>query len=73
MSLKFDTNKLRGRIIEKFNSQSAFCKKINMKKGTLCRKLNGLAKFSSEEIYLISKTLEISDSEINAYFFTPNV
>lgn len=69
----FNYNKLRGRIIEKFGSQSSFSKAVGTSERTLSLKLNNKIFFSQDEIIKYSKTLNIGINEIQAYFFTPKV
>ena len=69
----FDFSKLKGRIIEKFGSQSAFAKVYKISKNSLSLKMNGKVPFSSDDIIKFSKLLDISRHEIGEYFFTPKV
>lgn len=69
----FDTNKLRGRIIEKFGSQRAFCDVVGCSVAYLSNYLNGKAQLSQETIAKWADTLEIISSELDLYFFTPLV
>lgn len=71
--MAFDYNKLRGRIREVFNTQSAFAKAIGMSTTSLSAKLNNLVEFSQKEIDRAVKLLKISQEEIPIYFFTPEV
>lgn len=65
---KFDSNKLRGRIIEKFGSLSAFAGKCNISAASLSNKLNGITEISREDIFNMSNALDLSDSDISAMF-----
>ncbi len=75
MSLKilFDYSKLRGRIIEKFHSQSAFAAKNNMSNRSMSLKLNNGIRLSQEEIIKWSELLDINREEIPQYFFKQKV
>jgi hypothetical protein len=69
--MKFDFNKLVGRIIEKYGTRHEFASAIPMPRATLSRKLNNKSFFSMEEITLICELLDISQDEIGVYFYTP--
>lgn len=71
MAFKYD--KLRGRIIEKFGSQTAFVKAFGVSENTFSLKMNNKVRFSTEDIMRITKMLEIPEKEIGEYFFTPKV
>ena len=71
--MAFNYNKLRGKIIEKFGTQSAFSKAMRVSERTLSLKLNGRIYFGQDEIALAIELLGISQEEIQVYFFTPNV
>lgn len=60
----FDYSKLRGRIIEKFHSQSAFAAKNNMSNRSISLKLNNGIRLSQEEIIKWSELLDINREEI---------
>ena len=45
-----DTNKLRGRIVEKFGSSRSFAEEIGMNEATLSRKLNNDIEFRYDEV-----------------------
>ena len=64
-----DTNKLRGRIIEKFGSARAFAEEICMNEATLSRKLNNELEFRYDEVIKISEVLDIKPEEIGPYFY----
>ena len=69
----FDTSKLRGRIIEKFGSQRAFCGVVGCSVAYLSNYLNGKAQLSQETIAKWADALEIISGELDQYFFTPTV
>lgn len=62
-------SKLRGRIREKYGTQEAFAKAMNMNYTTLSNKLNGKTEWTREEIERACTLLEIPVQEIPAYFF----
>lgn len=69
----FDYSKLRGRIIEKFDTQGKFAVVVGMSDRSMSLKLNNGIKFSQEEIIIWCELLDISITEIPAYFFTQKV
>lgn len=71
--MAFDYSKLRGRIIEKFGTQTAFSKAMNVSERTLSLKLNGKIYFKQDEIVLVARLLDIPEDEIQLYFFTHEV
>lgn len=71
--MAFNYSKLRGRIVEKFGTQSAFSKKMKMSERTLSLKLNGKIFFVQNEIMKATELLDIPEEEIQAYFFTQEV
>ena len=62
-------NKLRGRIVEKYGTQSAFARDIGLSKTSLSKKMTGKTGFSQEDVRLWRDKLDITDSEIGTYFF----
>lgn len=77
MSVAFDFSKLRGRIVERFGSGLALCQsqKVDMTPAALSERLNNRIPFKAPEIYALCApdVLDIPGSEIDAYFFTPEV
>jgi transcriptional regulator with XRE-family HTH domain len=71
--MAFNYNKLRGRIVEKYGTQSAFSKALNVSERTLSLKLNGKIYFAQDEIVLMARLLDITEEEIQTYFFTQEV
>lgn len=69
----FDTNKLRGRIIEKFGSQKAFAITAGCSISFLSQYLNGLKSLDQKVMDKWIRLLDIPDNEINLYFFTRKV
>lgn len=69
----FDYSRLRGRIIEKYGSFTAFAVAIGQKKSNLSTKLGNKARISSEEMIAWSAPdkLDIHPTEFHAYFLTP--
>ncbi len=62
--------KLRGRIVEKYGSQSNFAKEIGISEVALSRKLKCTIGLSQKDILEWAKVLEIDKDDYGAYFFT---
>lgn len=71
--MNFDTNKLRGRIVEKYGSLQNFSKHTGFKYSTLQNKLRSLTYFNQYDIVQMMKFLEISNEEVPVYFFREKV
>lgn len=67
---EFDFNKLKGRIKEKLNTQENFAKELNISVPSLIKKLNNKSQFTQTEINKARIILDISDVELNKYFFS---
>ena len=63
--------KLKGRIVEKFGSQSRFAEALGTTENTVSRKMQSKVEFSKEDMIKWSKLLEISQTDIPDYFFCP--
>lgn len=72
-NVTFDYNKLRGRIVEKFGTQTAFAEAMGMSNGSVSGKLASKSYFSADEIVKACELLEIQTNEVSAYFFTREV
>lgn len=70
MVKEYTYSKLKGRIVEKYGSQKAFCKAIQRPENTVSRKLNNFIAFSQEDINEWAKALDIDVSEYGVYFFS---
>lgn len=66
-------NKLKGRITEKFGTQTNFSKALNVSERTLSLKLNNEIDWKQSEICKAASLLDFPAEEITAYFFTPDV
>lgn len=73
MRYEFDYSKLKGRIIEKYNSQSNFVKELKVSEQVFSKRINNQVQFDSSEIKKMVELLEISDDEISEYFFREKV
>lgn len=73
VTLSYDYNKLRGRIKEKFGTQSAFAKAMDLSDVSVSNKLNNNVEWGQEEIEKSVIVLDIEYSDIHSYFFTHKV
>ena len=61
--------KLRGRIVEKFGSQSAFAAAMGWREALMSAKLNNKSEWSFSEVMKACELLGIPQSEAHLYFF----
>lgn len=75
MDLIFDFSELCGRIIARYGNYAKFADAIGMSRAQLSERLNNKRPFKPEEIVFICSPdiLNIPDTEIGSYFFTPKV
>lgn len=71
--MAFDYSKLRGKIVEKFGTQTEFSKAMNLSERTMSLKLNGGRAWKQDEICRAVGLLELSKEDIQDYFFTLKV
>ena len=71
--MSFNYSKLKGKIKEKFVTQSAFAKELGISSVSLSAKLNNRVEFSQVEIDKCCELLEIPKGFIVMYFFTQEV
>lgn len=71
--LMFDYSKLRGRIIEKYGSQSKFAEHMECSERTMSLKMLGKVEWKQSEIHKAVILLDLKDQDICSYFFTPKV
>ena len=71
--MAFHYNKLRGRIVEKFGSQSNFADIFGVSENTMSLKLNNKVRFTSDDIIKATELLDIPPEEVGIYFFTQKV
>lgn len=71
----FNYSKLKGRIIEKYETRSEFAAAIGMTDATLSSRLNNVTPFKADEIKAMCAPdiLDIADKDIPEYFFTLKV
>ena len=65
----FDYSKLLGLMKEKHKTQKDIAEISGMSNNTFSKKINGKAYFTTQEIFLISQTLNIPKCDIGIYFF----
>lgn len=71
MKVKFDYSRLKGRIVEKFGTASAFAIALGFKPNMVTARLKNGTPWRDYEIWEACKQLGISPEEIPAYFFAP--
>lgn len=71
--MTFDYSKLRGKIVEKYGSQTEFAKSFGTSENTFSLKMNNKVRFTSDDIVKISQMLEIPEGKIGLYFFNQKV
>jgi transcriptional regulator with XRE-family HTH domain len=69
MTYDFKYAKLRGRITEKFSTESRFAEALGVSLVIVSRKLKGKVGFSSKDILKWCEVLEIPLKEVGTYFF----
>ena len=67
--MEFDYSKLKGRIIEKFDSYDNFSKEMGFSKSQLSNRLNNVFEWKQEEIFKVARVLDLDN--LKDYFFTP--
>ena len=75
MDVIFDFSELCGRIVARYGNYAKFADAIGMSRAQLSERLNNKRPFKPEEIVEICspEILNILDTEIGRYFFTPKV
>lgn len=63
-------NKLRGKIVERYETQANFARAIGISTNALSSKMTGKAGISQADMELWSELLEIDRKMIWEYFFT---
>lgn len=71
--MEYDYSVLRGRIKEKFGSESALVSAIGMNRSTFSQKINNQSEFSQQDMIQIMSALDADTGLISLYFFTPKV
>lgn len=70
---EYDYSKLKGRITEKIGTNQAFARAMGWSVITQSKKMNGKVYWTQGDISRAIKVLDIPETEINVYFFTPKV
>lgn len=73
MDIKFNYDKLRGRVKEYCKTNREFAKQLGVSEQTIQKKLNCSIPFTQKEIYKAINTLCINNNEIASIFFTIEV
>lgn len=71
--MKFDYDKLRGKIIEKFGNQYRFAAAMGWSERTMSLKITGKRSWKQTEICLAISLLGLSDLDVPEYFFKTKV
>lgn len=71
--MKFNYDKLNGRIIEVCKTKGEFAKKLSISMNSLTKKLDNRTPFKHDEIYKTMEILNILPEELTQYFFTQKV
>lgn len=69
----FDYSRLRGRIVEKFGTLTAFYKNLSYTEEMAYRKINNRAGFSQEDIVEWCGILDIDLKDVGSYFYVLKV
>ena len=68
MRAEYDYSKLRGLIVEKYKTITAFSEVAQMDKGTLSLKLNNKIGFSQDDIVKMMNALQMQKNDVADYF-----
>lgn len=71
--MAFNYSKLCGRIVEKFNTQSAFAQQMGMSERSMSLKINSKIQWSQDQIIRACELLDIPFDQIPSYFFVVEV
>lgn len=71
--MAFDYSKLKGRIVEKFETQSNFAEKMGISERSLSLKLTGKRTWKQPEICRAIRLLDLVPDDIQEYFFKEKV
>lgn len=69
----FDYSKLRGRIRERYGTESNFADALGIGRVSLSKRLNNALDFNRIEMLRACDLLEIPSQEMHAYFFAKEV
>lgn len=68
--MTYTYNKLRGRIIEMYGTQSRFAEELGISQNSVSKKMNCQTEFSQDDIIQWSILLNVKKDEYGEYFFT---
>ena len=71
--MKFNYDKLSGRIIEIFGARYKFAEAMGWSERTLSLKMSGGRPWKQPDIYKAIGLLDLTEKDIPVYFFTPKV
>lgn len=71
--MAYDYAKLNGKIVEKCGTQAVFAERMGLSERTISLKLNNKVAFKQPEIQKALSILGLTESDIQAYFFTLKV
>ena len=71
--MSFEYNKLRGRIVEKYGSQTEVAKAMEWSARNLSKKINEKIPWKQTDICTAIQLLGLSEEDIQEYFFTIKV
>jgi len=71
--MSFDYSRLKGKIVEKYGSQTEFTRAFGVSENTFSLKMNNKVRFTSDDITKIISLLDIPVEEIGQYFFVQKV
>ena len=71
--MAYDYAKLNGKIVEKCGTQAVFAERMGPSERTISLKLNNKVAFKQPEIQKALPILGLTESDIQAYFFTLKV
>lgn len=71
--MAYDYSKLNGKIVEVCGTQSVFAEKMGLSERTISLKLNNKVAFKQPEIQKALSILQLTEADIQTYFFTLSV